>query len=290
MLSQHASLNKEDEIDFIDLWWIIWDHRIQVGIVVVICTAVALFIALTATPMYRATVVVTEVKESGLDTGGGLAGEFGGLASLAGIDLQGVTPGEARRCCARGISLRSSSRNRTYSRCSSRANRRSAQACGSTVERFRKSVLDIQEDKLKGTTTVTMDWKDPDVAARWGDQFVALANELLRNKAIDDATRNVAFLKDQVEHTTSVEIQKVMYQLIEQETRRLMLAKGRDEYAFSTVDPAVKAEVRISPQRTLMVLSGGAVGLFLGALIAWVRTRFARRNPRRQTGASTGTR
>jgi uncharacterized protein involved in exopolysaccharide biosynthesis len=42
------------------------------------------------------------------------------------------------------------------------------------------------------------------------------------------------------------------------------------------VDPPVKAEVRVSPRRTLMVLSGFTVGVFLGCFIAWVRSRFAR--------------
>ena len=54
---QNSSTHKDDEIDFIDLWWIVWDHRIQVGIVAAICIAIAMTIALTATPLYRATVV-----------------------------------------------------------------------------------------------------------------------------------------------------------------------------------------------------------------------------------------
>lgn len=281
-VSQHASIDKDDEIDFIDLWWIVWDHRVQVAIVAVICTAVALTIALTATPLYRATVVVTEVKDSGLNAEGGLSGEFGGLASLAGINLQGTHPD--RQAVLRSRHLVEEFVKRPDVLPLLVAGEKPERASlWMTVERFRKSVLDIQEDKLKQTSTITIDWKDPEVARRWGDEFVALANELLRNKAVADATRNVAYLKEEVEHTTSVEIQKVMYKLIEQETRRLMLAKGREEYAFSVADPAVKAEVRISPRRTLLVLSGGVAGLFLGAFIAWLRTRLAQRRTRRLT-------
>jgi uncharacterized protein involved in exopolysaccharide biosynthesis len=149
-----------------------------------------------------------------------------------------------------------------------------------TVERFRKGVLDIEEDKLKETTTVTVDWTDPAVAARWANEFVALANQQLRNQTIEDATRNVAFLEDQVQRTRSVDIQRVMYNLIEQETQRLMLAKGRVDYAFTVADPAVKAESRVSPKRTLLVLSGMVAGFLLGSYVAWVRVRFARRRVR----------
>jgi uncharacterized protein involved in exopolysaccharide biosynthesis len=284
--SQDAPASKDDEIDFIALWWITWDHRIQVGAVAVLCTLLALFIALTATPLYRATVVVTEVKQNGLDSGGGLAGEFGGLASLAGINLEGAHPENEAVLRSRRLVEEFVKKPDVFPLliAGEKPERASLWA---TVERFRKNVLDIQEDKLKGTTTVTIDWKDPEVARRWGNEFVGLANDLLRAKAVEDASRNVAYLTDQVEHTTSVEIQKVMYKLIEQESRSLMLAKGRTEYAFMTVDPAVKAEIRISPRRTLLVASGMVVGVFLGAFIAWLRTRFARRG-RRASPAGTG--
>ena len=278
---QAALINSQNEISLVDLWWIIWDHRILVAVITVVCTLVALVMALVATPLFRATVVVTEVHETGLSTESGLAGGLGGLASVAGLSLgmNGMHPERAAVLRSRHLVEAFVMRPDVLPLLSARD--KEHQSVWLIVELFRKNVLDIQEDKLKGTTTVTIDWTDPEVAKRWADEFVALANSLLRDKAIDDATRNVAFLKDQVDHTTSVEIQKVMYRLIEQETRTLMLAKGRIEYAFTVVDPAVKAEVRVSPRRTLIVLSGIAVGLLLGSFIVWVRVHFSR--PRRPT-------
>jgi len=99
------------------------------------------------------------------------------------------------------------------------------------VERFRKTVLDIHDEKLKGTTTITIDWRDPAIAARWANDFVALANDLLRGRAIDESTRNIDYLNKQLEHTTVVEIQHAMYGLVEAQTKSLMLAHGRLEYA-----------------------------------------------------------
>lgn len=277
--NQVMPVNDQNEFSFVELWWVVWDHKILVATITTICTVLALVWAITATPLYRATVVVTEVRETGLNSESGLTGQLGGLASVAGLSL-GLSGAHPERLAV----LRSRHLVETFvqlpdvmpllASADVPPERRSVWF---TVERFRKGVLDIQEDKLKSTTTVTIDWTDPEVARRWANQFVALANDLLRNEAIDDATRNVAYLQGQVEHNSSVEIQQVMYRLIEQQTRTLMLAKGRVNYAFTVVDPAVKAEVRVSPKRTLMVLSGIAVGLFLGAAIAWIRTRFARR-------------
>jgi uncharacterized protein involved in exopolysaccharide biosynthesis len=105
---------------------------------------------------------------------------------------------------------------------------------------------------------------------------VALANELVRTRTIDESERNIAYLNDQISRTNIVELQRVMYNLIETETKTLMLAKGRAEYAFTVVDPAVAPEVRTSPKRTLMVILGGALGGLLGCLVALARNIWSR--------------
>jgi len=61
----------------------------------------------------------------------------------------------------------------------------------------------------------------------------------------------------------------VIYNLIESQIQTLMLANARDEYAFTVVDPAVAPETRTSPRRKLIVLSGGALGVFFGVLAAF---------------------
>jgi uncharacterized protein involved in exopolysaccharide biosynthesis len=117
--------------------------------------------------------------------------------------------------------------------------------------------------------TVAIEWTDPVTAARWANDFVALANERIRSRALQDSTRNIEYLNKQIERTTVVEVQRAIYNLIESETKNLMLANVRAEYAFRIVDPAVPPEVRSSPRRKLLVLSGLAVGLFAGVFLAF---------------------
>jgi uncharacterized protein involved in exopolysaccharide biosynthesis len=273
-------MNTEHEIDLVELWWIIWDGKYLVAAITVIFTALALYYAFTATPVFRASAIVTQVRDTtALGAEGGVAGQFGGLASLAGIDLGANGAGLERQAVLQSRHLIEEFVKRNDVLPLLRANAANAKDPGTVwklVERFRRTVLDIQEDKLKGTMTITMDWTDPAVAARWANEFVALANELLRNRAIANATRSVNYLNQQIEHTSSVEVQRVMYNLIEQQTKTLMLANGRIEYAFTIVDPAVTPEVRVRPWRSLITLTGVFLGLLFGSLCAWVRTRFAR--------------
>jgi uncharacterized protein involved in exopolysaccharide biosynthesis len=146
------------------------------------------------------------------------------------------------------------------------------------VEHFKDDVLGIQEDARKGTTTIAIDWTDPVVAARWANEYVALANEVIRSRAIEESTKNIAYLNHQISQTTVMELQRVMYNLVESETKTLMLANARSEYAFTVVDPAVPPERRISPKRTVIVAVGLVTGLMLGLMVAFAHDSFRRSN------------
>jgi uncharacterized protein involved in exopolysaccharide biosynthesis len=122
-----------------------------------------------------------------------------------------------------------------------------------------------------------MDWTDPTTAAKWANDFVALANDLVRSRVLEDATRNVAYLNKQIAQTKEVEIQRSLSDLIESETKTLMLANGRKDYAFRIIDPAVPPGLRHSPQRTLLVVSGTALGFFLGTALALGINAYRRR-------------
>ncbi|HEX4240767.1 MAG TPA: GNVR domain-containing protein [Steroidobacteraceae bacterium] len=268
---------KETDIDFVALFWTAWDQKYLVLSVSLLCGLLAAAIALTATPLFRAQVVVTEVHDTGLGAGGGLMGELGGLASIAGLNLDMNGPGAERAAVLESRGLVDAFVARYDLTPLINGDAKGKNSRWLAVERFRKNVLDLHEDKIKGTTTVTFDWKDPVVAARWANDFVALANELLRARAIAESTRNIEFLNQQLTKTNQVEIQQAIYRLIEGETKQLMLAHGRLEYAFTIVDPAVVPEVRVSPRRTLMVISGLFIGGLLGAIAAWIRQSARRR-------------
>lgn len=271
-------MERENEINILSFFWIVWDQKYLVLAVSLLGGAIAATYALTATPMYRAQVVVTEVQDSGMGSGESLMNQLGGIASVAGLSLNGNGADAERPAILQSRGLVDAFVKR-YNLAPLINGKSSLNSQWFAVERFRLSILDRHEDKLKGTTTITIEWRDPVVAARWANDFVALANDLLRDRAIEESTRNIEYLNKVLAQTTVVEIQKAMYGLIEQETKSLMLAHGRVEYAFTIVDPAVPPGVRFSPRRTLLVLSGLFVGGFVGSFVAWARKAIRRGRP-----------
>jgi uncharacterized protein involved in exopolysaccharide biosynthesis len=272
-------MEKDNEINVVNLFWTVWDQKYLVLVLSLLGAVIAVILALKAIPIYRAQVVITQVRDTGMGAGGSLTSQLGGLATIAGLNLNSNGHEAERTAVLESRGLVEAFVKRYDLVPLINANASLPNPLWFAVERFRKSVIDLHEEKLKDTITITVDWSDPVVAARWANDFVALANEQLRARAIEESTRNIEYLNKQLPQTNVVEIQHAIYALIEAETKALMLAHGRMEYAFTIVDPAIPPQVRFSPRRTLMVISGLFIGGFIGSIIAWARTAIRRRPP-----------
>jgi uncharacterized protein involved in exopolysaccharide biosynthesis len=283
-----TSLYRADTIDLIAVWLVLWRHKFLVILVSSLCVATAAVLAMTATPIYRADVVVIPTRDSGVGDAASLAGRLGGLASLAGINV-GASGGAGADALAvlrsRFLIETFIERKGLLSELSS--NTAETPSLWLSVDRFQRTVVSIVTNNERGTTTIAVSWRDPSVAAKWANEFVALANDLIRSKALEDASRNIEYLNKQLEQTNLVELRRVLYNLIEAETQRVMLANARLEYAFTIVDPAVAPETRISPRRTLMVLTGGALGGVLGVILALI-VNAIRLHREQDAGSSVG--
>ena len=88
---------------------------------------------------------------------------------------------------------------------------------------------------------------------------------------IADAGQRIAYLQDQLDKTSLTEMQRVFYALIEEQTKRLMLADTRKDYAFAIIDPSVVPMEPSAPNRSLIVVFGLFFGLLAGLLLAYLR-------------------
>jgi uncharacterized protein involved in exopolysaccharide biosynthesis len=267
-IADEVARHRRDEVDVIAIGLFLSRYKILVVGVAIVGGLLAGLVAIWSEPVYRAEIAITQVHGGSLGGGSPLAAQLGGLASLAGVDL-GLDAGEAEE--ARAVL---ESRHLVELFVERNALKEPLlEGSGETdiwyaVERFRDSILAINLDRLRGVTTVAIDWRDPVVAAEWANGFINLANERLRERAITESQRSIDYLNAQIERTTVVELQRVMYNLLEREMQNSMLANARTEYAFTVVDPAVVPETKVSPRPALMVGLGLMLGLILGLMLA----------------------
>jgi uncharacterized protein involved in exopolysaccharide biosynthesis len=262
-----------DEISLAFVWHVLWGHRWLIALCVAICGAIAVVLALTAIPIFRAQVVVTETREQGATGGSTLASQLG---NLAGVNIRSSSASQESLALLRSRRLAEEFISRRELVPLLAPSEPGRQTLWWAALRFTQEVLFISEDTAAGTITVAVEWTDPQTASEWANDFVALANELMRMRAMDEATRSISYLEKQLERTDVVEVERALYNLIEAETKTLMLTNARIEYSFKVIDPSRPPEFRTRPQRTTMVMFGGFVGLLIGAIAAFAYSAYTK--------------
>jgi uncharacterized protein involved in exopolysaccharide biosynthesis len=268
-----------NEIDLVAAFLLVWGHRYWLMLAIVLGTAAAAYLAFTTQPTFRAEVLTTEVHEQNNGVASALANQFSGLVNLSNLGAVGREEQDAEavldsRRLVQEFIVRNDLMAQIYPNPAARP------TLWRAVTNFRKYNLAIRQDPRRGVTSLTVEWTDAAVAARWANGLVALANELIRTHALQEAQRNITYLTAQSERTTDVDLKRVIFNLIESETKTLMLANGRIEYAFRVVDPAVAPEIRAAPHRTLILITGFAVGAVGGTLLILAANWVARQRRR----------
>jgi uncharacterized protein involved in exopolysaccharide biosynthesis len=280
-----VSSGSDREVSFVEIYRVLKGARLLILGVTLLSAAMSVAVAFLMTPVYRAEVLLLPVSEDGGGSGalGRIVSDFGGLAGLAGIDL-GVGGSKAQAVAT----LQSRVLTEGYIREQKLlpilfAGSWDSAAGQWTVEEaevpslweatryFGEEVRQVIEDKNTGLVRLMINWTDPVLAAQWANGLVSSANKYLRQQAIERSERNTKYLQASLKTTSVVEIQQVMYRLLEGEVKSTMLAQGNDEFAFQIIDPAVVPEEWVSPKRVLICALGILVGLLLGCGFVLVR-------------------
>ena len=89
-MQQNQMQVQDDEIDLGELWRAIWAGKLTIIAISFIFAVASVFFALSQPDVYKASAILAPVsEESGAGGLGAIAGQFGGLASMAGINLGG---------------------------------------------------------------------------------------------------------------------------------------------------------------------------------------------------------
>jgi uncharacterized protein involved in exopolysaccharide biosynthesis len=139
---------------------------------------------------------------------------------------------------------------------------------------FQQSVT-VSEDKKSGLVSISIEYYSPEIAKQWVDLFIYSINNYMRARRLDQVNRNIEYLKAQIEKTAIAEMREVFYQLVEEQTKSKMLAEASPEYVFITVSRAMIPEETFAPKRALICILGTLLGGMLSVLLVLV-THYSR--------------
>ena len=284
----------DDEIDLRELFATLWRGKWIIILVTIVFAAGGVFYALSKPDIYQSSVLLAPTQDEG--GAGGLSGQLGGLASQAGISLGGG--GSNQTAMAKAV-LQSRAflagfidrHNLTIPLMANEAwdtaNEKwvidrevynpeagewliddEGESLKPTdwdmVKKFKEEHLSLSSNEENGMVTLNIKSQSPSVAKEWAEKLVHDINEHMREQDVKEAEARIAFLEGKLQETNIAGMQQVFYQLIESETRTVMLANAQQEYVFKTIDPAVAPQEKSEPKRALIAIVATMLGGMLG--------------------------
>jgi uncharacterized protein involved in exopolysaccharide biosynthesis len=263
---QNALQVEEDEIDLLELFDVLWSGKKIIVAVTALFTVGAIIYSLLQTEIYRAEVLLAPSQNR--QSSSPLSAQLGGAAALVGINVGQSGGNQIQSILAtirsREFILKFVAENNLREALFSLSSDAEGQPTDWQVYRKFSGILSITRDSGAGLIRVALKWPDPVEAAEWANLIVAAINLHEKARDVSEAKNAIEYLQGQLASTQLVEMQQVFYQLIESQTRVIMLADVRDEYVFRIIDPAVVPDQRIAPERKVMVI----VGLISGTALS----------------------
>ena len=294
----------EDEIDLRELFGVLWKGKWWIICITAIFAVASVFYALSLPNEYKATAIVAPASEQG---GGGLskmAGQLGGLASLAGVNLgssettDDVIAMEVMKTwgfidefikkhelqvaifAAKGWDQSKNELiidDELYDVAQKKWIREAPK--GKTVEPtswelYKEFSENISVSKSKDSGLITIGYMhySPEYAQNITQWLIQDVNALLKERALEDATKNINYLETQINKTLLSGMQNIFYSLIEEQTKTKMLADVSDEYVFKYVSVPRIPEEKAGPKRALLCLVITFIGGFLSLIFVFINS------------------
>ncbi|HCG7674271.1 TPA: LPS O-antigen length regulator [Vibrio parahaemolyticus] len=296
-----------DEIDLRELFKALWKGKWIIIATTFIFAASSVLYALSLPNIYKSDALLAPAESS---NGGGLskmAGQLGGLAALAGVNLGtdessqtdlAVQVMKSRQFVEAFIKkhdllvplMAAKDWNLTNNKLildeelynpttgewlrDPNGLRGATPTAQEAFEVFSKEVLNLSQDKESGLYTISVKHYSPYVAQQWVSWLIEDINQVMRERTIAETSQNLAYLNAQLQKTAVTDMQSTFYKLIEEQTKSLMLAEVQEEFIFKVVDPAVVPELKDGPKRALICVLGTLLGGMLGGAIVLIRFAF----------------
>ena len=276
-------MSTDNNVPLFELWQDLWSRRWLILVIVGVLEITAILVAVFAEPVYSSTIVI--MKADTQEQKGILGSLASGLGQFAGILPGGFGGGIDESYEAAAILL---SRAFTESFIVNenllpilfsdkwdpeRGDWRDPQDVPSmnrAFSLFHGDIRRLDEDEYFGTLTLTVEWYDRVLAARWANLMVERLNERIRSTAVFEAESSLQYLNEELQKASILNLREAIYVLVQDQINKIMLANVRKEYAFKVIDPAVVADegAFVWPNRILLTSLGLFVGLSIGIFVA----------------------
>lgn len=302
--AQFPQTTSDDEIDLRELFSVIWQGKWLIIAITAVFAIGAVIFAIKQPNIYKSEALLAPASE---EQGGGLsalASQFGGLASLAGVNLGAKGTMDKTELAIEVLKSRQftsdfiqrhniladlmavekwdrdadkliydpelyNEQTNTWVR-EVKAPFKSKPSMQEAYKEFRKIIM-VNKAKDTGMVNLSVEHLSPTVAQQWVAWLIQDINKVMKDRDVAEANRSSVFLNKQIALTNVADIRTILYKLVEEQAKTIMFAEVRDEYVFKTIDPALSPEEKAKPKRALICVLGTLLGGMLGVMFVLVR-------------------
>ncbi|MCS6237835.1 LPS O-antigen length regulator [Shewanella baltica] len=302
--AKFPSAVQDDEIDLRELFSVIWQGKWLIIAITAVFAIGAVIFAIKQPNIYKSEALLAPASE---EQGGGLSGlasQFGGLASLAGVNLGAKGGTDKTELAIEVLKSRQFTRDfiqrhniladlmavekwdrdadkliydpelyneqtNTWVR-EAKAPFKPEPSMQEAYKVFSKMIA-VNKTKETGMVTISVEHLSPAVAQQWVAWLIQDINKVMKDRDVAEANRSSEFLNKQIALTNVADIRTILYKLVEEQAKTIMFAEVRDEYVFKTIDPALVPEEKAKPKRALICVLGTLLGCMLGVMIILIR-------------------
>ena len=123
----------------------------------------------------------------------------------------------------------------------------------------------LRVKNASGMWTISFESVDPEIASELANHAIKRINNYSRQKTIQETELSISYLTEQLLSTSVKDSQQFLYNLIEEETKKKMLANSREEFVFEVIDPSIVNKSIYYPIRNNFII----IGLLFGFLFSY---------------------
>ncbi|MBD1580983.1 LPS O-antigen length regulator [Pseudoalteromonas sp. S16_S37] len=295
---------KRHEVDLTEILSALWRAKLLIVFISLVFSVAGVFYALSLPNVYRATAILAPVENEQGGMLSGLKSEFGGLAAMAGVNLGGGKSNKAglalqilqsraflnafvekynlkaKLLAAQSWDLPSNSivyKEKLYDEKTGSWRREVKPPMQvepnpqEVFEHVMKKNISVVEESDKGIVKLSASHYSPELAKFLVDHLVLEINQYMKQNDIAEAEAKIAYLQSTLQETVVADMQRIFYQLIEQQEQTKMLAKTQAQYVFKVIDPAIEPQKKDAPKRALICIGFSFFGFILVVAVVLFR-------------------
>jgi LPS O-antigen subunit length determinant protein (WzzB/FepE family) len=306
LINNQLNNNSEDEIDFIELFNVLWEKKFYIATTSSIFFLISVIYSLMLPNIYKSVALLAPIQ--GETQMGGMLGEYSGMASLAGISLPSSSATQAQEAVTRiqsfdffsnhvlpSIQLEDLLAVTKWDRASntlvydkSEFNSESRQwvrkvslpklTIPSAQEAYEEyqEIMSIFVAKKTEYVTLSIKHESPYIAQQWVELVLNQIDRLMRDKEKIEATNSVKYLNSLAPTINYEGIKKALSSLQQEQMKRLMMVEANENYVFKVLDSPIVPEKKSGPFRFLIVLAVSLIGIIITVLSVLVQNSFCK--------------